>query len=333
MHRRVRTPSDFRASHTISDMHLRDSQRTLTNTLSWIYERGCVTPSVVRSYLLRARTTKSIVLGLLTALLLIAGLHTNLNKSKVVKPFDTLPYAQASEFPRKIWQTWQDPPQTLREELRRCSRSWIDMNPDYKYELLTDNAALTYVREKYSNRPGLIHTFENTRESLLRNDLLRYLLLFAEGGFYADIDTSCFGPIDDWITAEHARRASFIVGIEYDAQSQKPWPDFSLPIQLCQWTFMSRPGSKVLEHVVDRVVGAVHEVNVYNEAATRLEMLDSTGPYVRPLLIACLISDVLLTKYARSSPGRSSSTYNPSGRTSPSMTSAILLSRNSSVTS
>lgn len=189
----------------------------------------------------------------------------------------------AAHIPRKIWQKWETPVQGLGEELMRLSKSWIDMNPDHRYELLTGDSSLTYVRERYEQYPDIIEVFEQTTDGILRADLIRYLTLLSDGGVYTDIDTDCSRPIGEWIPKDLAEQTGLLLGIEYDSQGGEIRKDFNIPTQLCQWTLMARPGHPVLQHVVDRVVEKLlADVRVKDNVTSHdlLYVLETTGPRV-----------------------------------------------------
>lgn len=191
-----------------------------------------------------------------------------------------------NDFPLKIWQTWQtfeDGPQDIGEEYERLSKTWIDMNREYRYELLRRGSASTYVQDHFRSRPDIIETFERLGDPILRADLIRYLTLLAEGGVYSDIDTDCSRPIRDWIPKEYHNKSNLVLGIEYDARGQEVREDLKAPVQLCQWTLMSKPGHPVIQHLLDRVVS---QVKTLGEGQNEIhpqnvdDVLESTGPRV-----------------------------------------------------
>lgn len=208
--------------------------------------------------------------GLLTALLLIAHSYHPFPKvphlPKLQSPFVSehtkelqKELSVPSAIPRRIWQTWRDPPQSLADDYREWSSTWIKKNPGYRYELLTDDTALTYVQTSFIDRPDILDTFLRTEDIILRADYTRYLALLADGGTYVDMDTDCTKPINDWIPAEYKDKVGFVVGVEYDALDGDVRSDFEDRVQLCQWAFMSKPGNHVLKHIVDRVTQALQD--------------------------------------------------------------------------
>ncbi|KAK3615145.1 hypothetical protein LTR22_027546 [Elasticomyces elasticus] len=147
---------------------------------------------------------------------------------------------------------------------RRYVETWIDSNPGCRYELFTDESARTYVQDKYAGRKDIIQLFDNMHEPVLRADYIRYLTLLAEGGVYSDVDTECTSPVEDWIPVEYRNLTGLFLGIEYDARNEEIRGDFDLKVQLCQWTFASRPGNSALKHVVDRITQALKDYSVGN---------------------------------------------------------------------
>ncbi|RMY15523.1 hypothetical protein D0867_06798 [Hortaea werneckii] len=187
----------------------------------------------------------------------------------------------APSLPHKIWQTWKTPHHGLNEELMKLSKSWIDMNPDYRYELLTDGASMTYVQERFDHRQDIVKVFERTTDRVLRADLTRYLTLLGDGGVYTDIDTDCSTPIQEWIPDELQGHVGLVLGVEYDSQGGEIRKDFTLPVQLCQWTIMAAPGHHALQTVVETVVSklSADQVNLESIPSHDLQyVLETTGP-------------------------------------------------------
>jgi alpha 1,6-mannosyltransferase len=157
-------------------------------------------------------------------------------------------------FPAKIWQTWRLPLSAQDEDSENV-RSWTKLNPTYRYELLTDDASETYVLESF-HRKGIVETYFNLHDPILRADLLRYLILLADGGVYSDIDTKVLKPIDAWIPPWWVDVVNVVVGVEVDQPGNK-WVDWYYDYMFCQWTIMSKPGHPLMEATVERVIKAL----------------------------------------------------------------------------
>lgn len=88
-------------------------------------------------------------------------------------------------IPKIIHQIWFKPP--LPERYEKFRQTWIKHHPGWEYRLWTN-----------ANLPGMAnrHIFDQLTNYGGRADLLRYELLYWFGGWYADLDTECFQPID-----------------------------------------------------------------------------------------------------------------------------------------
>jgi len=97
-----------------------------------------------------------------------------------------------------------------------------------------------------SHRPDILNTYFSLNIPILKADLLRYLILYADGGVWFDLDVSCEDtPIDNWVLAEH-RAANLVVGLEFDYDYQE---DTAMYSQFASWTIMAKPRSPHLMQV------------------------------------------------------------------------------------
>ena len=90
----------------------------------------------------------------------------------------------STTIPKKIWQTWHTPSISLNDSDKDRILSWYLHNPDYRYELLTDSAAESFVKEHYGSGElkWIGDVFLGLTDKILKADFLRYLLLYASGG-------------------------------------------------------------------------------------------------------------------------------------------------------
>lgn len=182
-------------------------------------------------------------------------------------------------IPKKLW--YKLGPHGLTPELRKWTSTCIAANPSYKVEFLTDESAAAYVAAAYASRPDIVATYTQLAVPILKADLLRYLLLYDQGGVWCDLDVSCEGkPMDAWVPDEYARDANVVVGWEFDAG----WPKVVVK-QFASWTMMARPGSRHLHAVIEDAVEGLRkraeEVGVpVGEMTVEMwgDVVDLTGP-------------------------------------------------------
>lgn len=181
--------------------------------------------------------------------------------------------------PRKIW--YKLGPNGLSDD----NRGWIDScaraNPGYRVEYMTDASGDAYVRAKYADRRDVVDSYLGLTVPILKADFLRYLILYAEGGIWSDLDVSCEGePIDEWVPAALRRNASVVVGWEFD----EGWPG-SITRQFETWTILSKPRSPHMLQVIDDIVAGIRAATAEHQVAIGDlhlglvgDVVDFTGP-------------------------------------------------------
>lgn len=99
---------------------------------------------------------------------------------------------EITSIPRKIVQFWDNPEPSL--EIRKICQSWIDLNPEYEYQLFSLDTAISFLEEHYDDR--VIEAFANCDQPATQADFFRLAYLNKMGGFYADVDDLCLQPLD-----------------------------------------------------------------------------------------------------------------------------------------
>ncbi|KAL2756625.1 glycosyltransferase family 32 protein [Sodiomyces alcalophilus JCM 7366] len=189
------------------------------------------------------------------------------------------PPKPTSRIPKKLW--YKLGPKGLNEKTQAWTDTCIKNNTDYEAVFLNDSAADAYVLRTFgASNPDLVDLYLNLTVPIFKADILRYLLLFAEGGVYNDLDVSCEVPIDEWIPAEYKADASVVVGWEFDGGFGD-----NILRQFATWTMMAEPRSPHLWRVVEDTLrffqAKMREHDVPPQGLT-LEMIgdvvDGTGP-------------------------------------------------------
>ncbi|KAK4148849.1 glycosyltransferase [Chaetomidium leptoderma] len=203
------------------------------------------------------------------------------------RPAQTAPTTQTAEpapthprIPKKLW--YKLGPKGLNDQTRAWTDGCIRNNTDYEVEFMTESSADRYVQRTFGpSDPGLVEIYLGLTVPILKADLLRYLLLFAEGGVYSDLDVSCEAPINEWIPRQYQANASLVVGWEFDVIVDRD----SFVHQLETWVIMARPGSPhvwmVIRDTLQFLRDTMRERSVPIEGVA-LDMIgdvvDATGP-------------------------------------------------------
>ncbi|KAL8753967.1 MAG: hypothetical protein Q9199_004661 [Rusavskia elegans] len=185
------------------------------------------------------------------------------------------------DFPKRLWTTGPLSPMRIKKEDADRVRTWMDLNPEYRYELLTDGGAETYVKDHFPTDSRISKTYLSLSDYIMRADLIRYLALLQDGGVYNDLDVGCLRPIDLWIPPAFKDNTSVVLGIEVDNEMG---PDRSKLFELVNWTIMSRRNAPFIRFLVDRVIenlekaAAKHNTTLFSLQPKRQEVIDVTGP-------------------------------------------------------
>ena len=222
------------------------------------------------------------VLALLALLFFLSGSHTGLAPGL----WDKRP----KHFPRKIWQTWKVDPLKFEERDHNVAQSWIAKNPDYRYEVLTDLNDMAYVETHFGpdglNREDIVYVYRELTARIIKADLLRYMIMYIEGGVYTDIDVEALRPITNFIPPRWKEEdVDMVVGVEIDQ------PEFGMhPVlgtkckSFCQWTFMCKPKLPVMMKLIENIIVWLRSVAVQQGVPISQVKLDfdqvisGTGP-------------------------------------------------------
>jgi len=192
------------------------------------------------------------------------------------------PYEVTAKFPAYIWQTWKHTPADGRFEeiFREPEASWTLLHPTFVHEVITDSIAAHLIKHLYASIPEVVEAYNVLPLPVLKADFFRYLILFARGGIYSDIDTAALKSATEWVPAE-VDRASYgmVIGVEADPD-REDWAEwYSRRIQFCQWTIQAKPGHPILRDVIANIT----EETLRRKADGRLtkdtkNIIEFTGP-------------------------------------------------------
>ncbi|KAJ5579605.1 uncharacterized protein N7459_005590 [Penicillium hispanicum] len=198
-------------------------------------------------------------------------------------PTDHSPAPQdwRSLLPPKIWQVHFRPAEA--KELSNAA-SWLAQNRDYQYVLVSEAGAEAFIRKHFHTSPTLLQIFQELNNTGIKSDLLRYLILWVEGGVYSDIDTVAHKPVDVWVPARYQDATRLVIGIEFDRRDGGDWAEVHPDLQFCQWTIAAAPGHAVFRDMIEWSVSGLESFAAkQNKPFSELEfggsdVIELTGP-------------------------------------------------------
>ena len=189
--------------------------------------------------------------------------------SRFQRKIRTISYSQTL-IPLLIHQTYKT---NNLNEIACFKRTWIStwlyLNPLYRHSIYNDSQmndiASTFGLQIYN-------AFLKLPLTVQRTDLFRYMVLYKYGGTYADIDTSCLRPINDWTTSPST---SVILGLEWNFQYLN---NIERRLMLQQWTMSSVKGHYLFLNVLQSISKDIEskDFDYLNDAKNVVHL---TGPF------------------------------------------------------
>ena len=197
----------------------------------------------------------------------IKGVFTHLKPTPAQKLAD-------HGWTQNIWQTSKYPAENISSENEKYMRTWTDLNPGYQHKVLTDELIAGYVRDHFhASNPDIEEAFFRAKDFVLQLDLIKYMVLWSEGGAYSDLDVACVQPISQWVPPQFIDKAGIVLGMQIE---QKAGIDGSTKesFQLADWTIMSKPNQPFLWFLYQRFAE-----NIKHLAAEQIVPAPNSRPY------------------------------------------------------
>ncbi|KAK8098939.1 glycosyltransferase family 32 protein [Apiospora kogelbergensis] len=155
--------------------------------------------------------------------------------------FSMKPTPTNNAMPEKLW--YKLGPAGLKDELKGYIESCTFKNPGFVSEFMTDASGDAFVQKHFASRPDMVETYLAITIPIIKADLLRYMILYEEGGIWNDLDVSCEAPIHEWVPEQYRAQANIVVGLEFDTDI---WVR-----QFASWTIVAKPKSPHMLTVVE----------------------------------------------------------------------------------
>ncbi|KAI8474887.1 MAG: hypothetical protein J3K34DRAFT_406116 [Monoraphidium minutum] len=189
-------------------------------------------------------------------------------------------------LPLLVHMTFKDKSSFMRHHILSLA-SWARANPDYAILMYDDADLRDYLMAHLADAAQLYRSLETPVE---RADLWRYAVMCTHGGIYADADTLCVRPVQEW-NRENGHDAEVFFGVE-DVFRRDPIGGHSgwgvnqgrFGVQFEQWALASAPGHPVYcgvpQLISERVAAEARGPAAARGAGDAWSILHRTGPHV-----------------------------------------------------
>ncbi|KAM9907185.1 hypothetical protein OXX79_001106 [Metschnikowia pulcherrima] len=167
-----------------------------------------------------------------------------------------VPYETRSKFPAYIWQSWKHGLNDDRFDAtyKEGQAQWAFRNPGFVHELFNDDTSYATVKHLYNHMPEVIEAYEALPEVVLKMDFFRYLILFARGGVYADVDTMPLQPVPNWIPENvEATELGLIMSVGMEVNNKNWRSEVHRRLEFGQFIIQSKPGHPVLREIIGKI--------------------------------------------------------------------------------
>ncbi|KAH3667293.1 hypothetical protein OGAPHI_002942 [Ogataea philodendri] len=194
------------------------------------------------------------------------------------------PYDQNRKFPAYIWQSWKYGlnDASFGPKYKEGEEQWALKNPGFVHELFNDDTSNAIIHYLYMHIPEVIKAYELLPHIILKMDFFRYLMLFAKGGVYADVDTLPLQPIPNWIPENvDPWEIGLIVGIQSDPDTPDWRQYYARRLQFANWVIQAKPGHPVLREIIASITEETLRRNKEGalefDSSNELSIMDWTG--------------------------------------------------------
>lgn len=211
-------------------------------------------------------------------------------RQQLLKAF---PYNPKNPLPKVIWQTWKvstNSPE-FPDKYKELKRIWHDLNQDYIHNIITDDEVTMFVETEFKSVPKVIEAFNLMKKPILRVDFFRYLVIYAKGGTYADLDVVNLKGVDTWISSPkkfygYKNRPGLVIGVEADPDYPGWEGHYARRLQFTQWTFQGKAGHPILREIIINIIEITlqraknNQMDEILDGHVNSDVMNWTGPVI-----------------------------------------------------
>jgi hypothetical protein len=169
------------------------------------------------------------------------------------------------KIPKIIHQIYENP--DIPEYLTKIAETWKQHHPEWEYRFW-DRPAIEWFLESVC--PEYIPLYKAFPFDVQRWDAIRYLILYYQGGLYADMDYECLEPLDTLLCG-----SSCCMGLEPPANAVR----YNMPYIVGNALMASVPGHPYFKRIIEDVF-AESNISVPENKNRAFHIIETTGPFM-----------------------------------------------------
>ena len=156
-------------------------------------------------------------------------------------------------IPKNIFQTHEYEYEELPDFMKAITETWIKMNPNWNYVYMGAKERRAYVESFY---PELIKKYDRLQK-MYQADMWRYIIVYNNGGCYADMDSICVMPLDKMLDQKYTNQEMICT---VPSLSKGDPPNF---LYVNNSNFISVKNSNILKATINELIIDCDDSNLF----------------------------------------------------------------------
>lgn len=222
-----------------------------------------------------------ILYGILFFVILILQFNNYKHEKRFVEKF-------IENIPKIVHQTYSS-----YEDIPECVKQIMNVNkkrnPNYEFRFYDDKDIDRYIKENVDERAYFAFKKLSPTCGACRADFFRYVVVYQEGGIYADIKTSFEKPLDDWINDNTKIKLTMWPWMKWKKLKKlyhKEHVPNSENYEINQAVIIYPRKHDILKEVIVNMVDKIHKKSMKKGKTNPMDVLETTGPHLYTNVIA-----------------------------------------------
>jgi hypothetical protein len=205
-----------------------------------------------------------------------------------------------NQIPKVVYQVYTQGYDAIPECVKKVIEENKRNNPNYKFVLYDYESIDSYL--KYNTRKEIYDTFKliNRKCHACVADFFRYVIIYEEGGIYADIKTKFNKPLDSWVNTNDKIKLSLWPWYHH-SYLQKYYPkNFIFETknrEINQSVLIYPKNHQILYEVINEMLKNINEEHL--NPKKKQHVLEITGPHLYTKVIAPKLNDLDFELYQK----------------------------------